>query len=114
MLGSGETRNKDVRSVMIWFLREKAGEGKGVEGWALGALCIHMTALPCGKNVFLTLNSGIAKSLSISGSSVIPKCSTGGREGKSEALGARQAKRGSCSREGVHRQAGAPQFPDQQ
>lgn len=87
LLGSGKTGNEDVRSAVIWFLREKAGEGGGE-----GALYSHMAVSPCGKKVFLTLNSKIAKCLSISGRSVIAKSNTGGGEGKSEALGTRQAK----------------------
>lgn len=96
MLGSGKTRDKDVRSVMIWFLKEKkAGERRcgGRKMWG------HFTATwqfhhveKKKKKVFLTLNSKIAKSLSISGRSVIAKSNTGGGERKSEALGARQAK----------------------
>lgn len=45
VLGSGKTWDKDVRSVMIWFLREKAGE------WSrrgVGALYSHMAVSPCG------------------------------------------------------------------
>lgn len=84
----------------------------------MGALCSHMAVSPCGKNVFLTLNSKIAKSLSISGRSVIAKSNTGGGEGKSEALGARQAKLLEGKVHGMnspnsHRYE-TPEFPDRQ
>jgi len=64
-----------------------------------GTLYSHTAVSPCGKKVFLPLNSKIAKSLSISGRSVITKSNTGGGEGKSETLGAKDRQsRGAAQR----------------
>lgn len=70
-----------------------------------------MTVSPCGKNVFLTLNSKIAKSLSISGRSVIAKSNTGGGEGKSEVLGAKDRQsRGAAQGKGYSGRHEPPNF----
>lgn len=93
---------------------ERKSRGRG----GVGALYSHMAVSPCGKKVFLTLNSKIAKCLSISGRSVIAKSNTGGGEGKSEALGTRQAKLLEGRVHGMnssnsHRHK-LPEFPDHQ